>query len=256
MLERKIVVVLVLCFLNLIGVAQTKIILKLDDLGSKNGQVSAPAALKYLKDRKIKASLGVIANRLDESAKEAYQQYLTATNDKGEKLIEIWNHGFDHSNNIAPGDYQEFKGTPYSFQSKHLDDAHNLVEERLALKMQSFGSPFNASDTSTVRALQANGNYKVFMFSGSAEKIDNILTLNNRVNMEITTGKVDFENFLLQYQKYKDTYKDYMVLQGHPNIWDEENLAQFDRVINYLIAQNCEFVLPMEYYNSITGTGK
>ncbi|SKB70990.1 Peptidoglycan/xylan/chitin deacetylase, PgdA/CDA1 family [Daejeonella lutea] len=231
--------------------AQTKIMLKLDDIGAIDGKFSAPAALDYLKERRIKASLGVIATRLDETSASAFRKYLEAKSSTGETLFEIWNHGYDHSNSIQPGNFQEFKGTSFDFQFKHLEAADLKMKTLLGLQMQTFGAPYNAVDHTTFDVLAKNGKYKVIFFSGSnAPNPGGIVSYNNRVNMEIATGKVDYEHFLKEYDKFAGIYTDYMVLQGHPNLWDESNMAQFRKIIDFLKSENCLFVLPLEYYTS------
>lgn len=225
--------------------------LKLDDIGAVNGKFSAPLALDYLKEHGIKASLGVIANRLDKTAGAVFRRYIEATDSKGEKLFEIWNHGYDHSNNILPGNFQEFKGTSYEFQAKHLAAADQKIKTILGLQMQTFGAPYNAVDQTAFDALAKNGNYKVIFFGGSNKPhAMGMVSYNNRVNMEVATGKVDYEHFVKEFERLKTTYTDYMVLQGHPNMWDETNMAQFRKVIDFLTSQNCLFVLPLEYYRS------
>jgi len=56
-----------LCF-SFAAFAQHKVILKLDDIGVKNGVCVAKPVMDYLLQKNIKASYGVIANRLDSTA--------------------------------------------------------------------------------------------------------------------------------------------------------------------------------------------
>ena len=241
---------LILTLLGLAGavIAQPRIIIKLDDLGSKNHTNAAPV-LDILVQRKIKAALGVIALGLDSTAGKAYGKYLAATDAKGEKLFEIWNHGLDHTNNIGPDSSYEFKGTSYQFQKEHLDRSQSLVKQLLGVTMHTFGAPFNASDKTTYQVLDEQGEYRVFLFGDVDVPTRNgIKNYNNRVEMEITTGQVNYAHFVADYQKYKAKYTGLMVLQGHPNMWDTTKLAEFNKILDYLIAQKCEFVLPYDYY--------
>jgi peptidoglycan/xylan/chitin deacetylase (PgdA/CDA1 family) len=231
------------------AMAQQKIILKLDDLGSRNKVSTAQPVLDVLLQRQIKAGIGVIAKTLDSTAMTAYGKYLTATNQNGEKLFEVWNHGFDHSNNIPPGNSAEFKGTGYAFQKGHIAKAHARVKQLLGVEMHSFGSPFNQSDSVTNRVLGEHGSYKIFLFGDIAAALPpNVKNYNNRVEMEITTGQVNYDHFIADYQRKKNTYPDLMVLQGHPNMWDAARIAEFNKILDYLIAQKCDFVLPYDYY--------
>lgn len=229
--------------------AQPRVIIKLDDIGVKDGNCKAQPVFDDLLKRKVKASLGVIANRLDKSAKPFFEKYLTATNDKGEKLFEIWHHGWDHSANNPPNNNREFDGTSYEFQLDHFNRADKYVKELLGVQMHSFGSPYNASDSTFNGVISQNKNYKVFMLNGmKTPETNNVANFNNRVNMEISTGNVNFDHFVGEYQKYKGKYPDYIVLQGHAMQWDASRLAEFDKILDYLIAQKCEFVLPYDYY--------
>jgi peptidoglycan/xylan/chitin deacetylase (PgdA/CDA1 family) len=234
------------------AMGQQKIILKLDDLGSRNNVSTAQAVLDVLLQRKIKAGLGVIANTLDSTAMTAYGKYLAATKQKGDKLFEIWNHGFDHSNKNAPGgNSAEFKGTGYAFQKDHINKAQNRVKQLLGVEMHSFGAPYNLSDSITNKVLGDQGSYHVFLFGDVAANLPSGLkNYNNRVEMEITTGQVNYDHFIADYQRKKNMYPDLMVLQGHPNMWDAARIAEFNKILDYLIAQKCEFVLPYDYYLS------
>lgn len=233
--------------------AQTKVIIKLDDFGSKNDKSQALSVLDLLLSRKIKASFGVIAKNLDSTAARVYGRYCTSKNEKGEKLFEVWHHGYDHSNNNPPNKNPEFSGTSYDLQKEHFDRADKVVLKTLKVQMHTFGAPNNATDTNTFKVIALNKNYKVVMLDGSTSGMRNgILFMNNRLNMENGTGKVNYEHFITQYKKLSGKYKDYFVMQGHPYLWDAEKIAEFDKVLNFLIAQKCEFVLPYEYYLKIT----
>ena len=229
--------------------AQSKIILKLDDIGVKNGNSKAKPVFDDLLKRKIKVSCGVIAKNLDSTSPQFFAPYLSATNDKGEKLFEIWSHGWDHSNNNPPNNNKEFDGTSYGFQLEHFNHADAYVKQLLGVQMHTFGSPYNASDSTFNKVISQNKNYKVFMLNGmKTPETNGVANFNNRVNMESSTGNVNFDYFVTQYQKLKDKYPDYMVLQGHAQQWDAAKLAEFDKILDYLIAQKCEFVLPYDYY--------
>lgn len=226
--------------------AGPKIILKLDDLFVKEGICACAPTFDYLIQNQIKAGFGAIANRSDSTALATLTPYLNATNAKGEKLFEIWHHGFDH---IRP----EFSGTGYEYQKEHFENADQILKKLLGIQLHSFGSPFNGSDSVTNQVVSENPNYKVFMFSSVKPAVPNgIMYLDNRVNMENGTGNPEFALFKENFEKYKNTYTDYMVLQGHPNMWTPENLEQFRKIIDFLISEDCEFVLPFEYCNSKT----
>ena len=219
-----------------------KIILKLDDLSVKKGVCQFIPVMDYLVKNQIKAGLGVIAAKIDSTAPESLRPYLNATNRKGEKLFEIWHHGLDH---IRP----EFQGTGYDYQKSHFDQADRRIKEILGIQMHTFGSPFNGNDSVTFRVVSENPDYSVFLFSGeeSGKKKD-FMHLNHRINIENGTGNPEFSLFLESYNKYRDKYTDYMVLQAHPNMFTPDRLEQFKKIVEFLMKEGCEFVLPEEYY--------
>ena len=181
-------------------------ILKLDDLGSKNGICTAAPVLDYLLSMKIKTAIGIIADRLDNSALKAYSKYIDANNDRGEHLFEIWHHGLTHTNNNPPdGAKREFDGTGYQFQKQHFNKADSIVKNLLGVQMHTFGSPYNAVDSNTSKVIYKNANYKVMLLDGKKTNTENgILHMNNRVNMEVATGVPNFEQFVIQYNIYVD----------------------------------------------------
>ncbi len=246
MIIKKNIIFILSLMLSGFSFAGPKIILKLDDLFVKEGICACAPTFDYLIQKQIKAGFGAIANRSDSTARATLTPYLNASNEKGEKLFEIWHHGLDH---VSP----EFIGTGYEYQKTHFEEADQLLKKLLGFQMHSFGAPFNGSDSVTNRVVSENSNYKVFIFSSIKPDVKNgIMYLDNRVNMENGTGNPEFTLFLENYTKYKNTYTDYMVLQGHPNLWTPERLDQFRKIVDFLISEGCEFVLPFEYYQSQT----
>lgn len=231
--------------LSAFSFATPKIILKLDDLSVKNGVCAFAPTMDYLVQKQLKAGLGIIAGRNDSSALKTLSPYLQASNHKGEKLFEIWHHGLDHSKT-------EFKDSTYAYQKLHFEQADKMIKKLLRIQMHTFGTPYNASDSVTNKVLSENSNYRVFMYSSRKPALPNgILYLDNRVNIENGTGNPDFSLFMENYAKNKGKFTDYMVLQGHPNMWTSERLEQFNKIIGFLVSEGCEFVLPYEYYQSI-----
>ncbi|MDP4292565.1 MAG: DUF2334 domain-containing protein, partial [Bacteroidota bacterium] len=153
--------------------AQTKVILKLDDLGCINHVCQASPVMNDLMNRKIKAAFGIIANRLDKTSTAYFEPFLKATNDKGQKLFEIWHHGLDHSSKNPPNDNREFEGTTFEFQTEHFQQADLLVQNYLGVQMHTFGAPYNATDSNTVKVISNHPAYKVLLFCGSKSGMKN-----------------------------------------------------------------------------------
>jgi peptidoglycan/xylan/chitin deacetylase (PgdA/CDA1 family) len=248
-LEKIALSLLCIALITITASAQPKIMIKLDDIGITKNTCKASPVIDLLIKREIKFGLGVIANNLDSTALNVFAPFLKATDSHGDKLIEIWSHGLYHSNNNPPNNNPEFKGTSFEFQQEHFKKADQLVIKYLGVQMHSFGAPYNATDDNTNKVVAANPNYKVFMFSSNKQpEQDGVANYNNRVNMESATGVVNYDYFVGQYQQLKDKYPGYIVLQGHPNQWDAARIAEFNKILDYLIAQKCEFVQPYQYY--------
>jgi len=227
-----------------LSTAAPKIVLKLDDFQASKGFCPCLPTMDYLIQRQIKAGYGAVANKFDSTAIGILQPYLNATNHKGEKLVEVWHHGLDHKR-------PEFAGTSYEYQKAHFDQANQLIKKYLGIQMYTFGTPYNASDSITNRVVSEDTNYKVFMYSSVLPVITSgIMYMDHRVNMENGTGNPEFDYFVVNYNKLKNSYTDYITLQGHPNQWTPVKLEQFKKIIDLLISEGCEFVLPFEFYKS------
>ena len=227
------------------AVSKTKIIFKLDDLSVKNGVCNFLPTLDYLIEKKIKAGIGAIASKFDATAFKVLKPYLNAKNEKGESLFEVWHHGLDHAKT-------EFKDSTYVYQKEHFEKADKLIKELFGIQMHSFGTPYNQSDSTTNRVIVEHPNYKLFMLSKVIPQAPNgVFYMNNLVVMENGTGKPEFELFKQNYTKYKNQYKNYMILQGHPNAWTPEKIEQIKLIVDFLIAEGCEFETPYGYYQSL-----
>jgi len=229
-----------------ISTAAPKIILKLDDFQASKGNCPCLPTMDYLIQKQIKAGFGAVAGKFDSTASGILNPYLNATNKKGEKLFEIWHHGLDHKR-------PEFAGTSYEYQKAHFEQADQLIKKYLGIQMFTFGTPYNASDSITNRVVSEDTNYKVFMYCSVIPPTPKgIMYMDHRVNMENGTGNPEFEYFVANYNKLKSRYPDYITLQGHPNQWTPDKLEQFKKIVDLLISDGCEFVLPFEYYKQVT----
>ena len=120
-----------------------------------------------------------------------------------------------------------------------------LSKEKLNITLKTFGAPGNAIDSTTILALQTFDEIKVWFFglSGSAN-----LVLGRSADMEYPTGKPNYNSFVQNY----DPSKEYLVFQIHPNQWDEDQFDEFKKIISYLKDLQTTFILPYEYYNSVS----
>lgn len=223
-----------------------KIILKLDDLQSKGGTCAAIPVLDFLKNKQVKAGFGAIAVKCDAGATAILKPYFEIKDAQENQLFELWNHGLEHVTD-------EFSGTDYAYQKSHFDQATQIMKNLLGIQMHSFGTPYNSSDATTNTVMSEDPEYKVFLLgSTSPAASTGIINLTKRVNMESATGNPEFSYFMTNYNAKKDSYTEYMILQGHPNQWTEAEIGEVNQIIHFLAGEGCEFVLPYDYYLSLS----
>ncbi len=230
-----------------VSIFRQLIILKADDLIFDDKKIISDnwtRFLHYVVSDKIKSSVGLIVNSL-ETEDERYTHLLKYLNRTG--VIELWNHGYDHMLGAQHLDgelYDEFRNSSLEFQKEQLRKSQTLAAEKLNITLHTFGAPGNAIDSTTILALDAFDEIKVWFFglSGSSK-----LVLGRSADIEYPTGKPDYNSFVQNY----DSSKEYLVFQIHPNQWDENQFNEFKKIISYLKDQHSTFILPFEYYNSI-----
>ncbi|UCF64393.1 MAG: DUF2334 domain-containing protein [bacterium] len=224
------------------------IFLKADDLINDNSSVVSlrwMTFLNYIKTKRIKASLGLIGNSL-ESGNTLYCAYIKTVINSG--YFEIWNHGYNHLLNSIDNEGQtvcEFYGTSYEFQKDHIVRTQNLAKEKLGITLHTFGAPGNAYNENTLKALEEVPDIKIWYFG--LEDFSR-LALRRLGEIEYIVGFPDFDRFMTNY----DPEKLYLVLQIHPNNWDEKMFEEFNKIIEFLIQNNVTFINPYEYYTLIS----
>jgi hypothetical protein len=196
--------------------------------------------INYIQSRKIKASLGIIGNSLL-TANEQLGNYLKGLSDSN--TFEFWNHGYDHvlSQTDSKGNlYSEFWNTPYSQQKEHLLLTQWLAKTKIGITLTVFGAPGNSFDSNTQRAVEEIPEITTWYF-GPDQSTKRVLK--RFVDIEFPTSYPDYNQFVSKY----DSTKDYLVLQIHPNSWDENRFIEFEKVIDFLIEKDVTFMNPTEY---------
>lgn len=220
------------------------VLLKADDVVFDNVNTISPRwsfFIEYIKSKNIKASLGLIGNSL-EKGNESYYSYLKSLANSG--YFELWNHGYTHILNGIDSNgnsFEEFLHTSFDYQVEHLLKTQDLALQKLNITLHTFGAPGNAIDTTTLKALNKVGEIKVWYFG--LEDSDKYV-LKRSVEIEYPTGNPDFNKFQINYTPLKP----YLVLQIHPNNWDDKKFFEFKKVIDFLIQRGVTFINPYDYY--------
>lgn len=222
------------------------IIIKVDDLKKNwDGKVHPmwQKLVDFVRQRKIKASIGIICNSL-EGDNPLYFQWIKDLHATG--IIEFWNHGYDHAEWQENGKkLQEFSGSTYEHQKQHMSKSNQLAREKLGFPFLTFGAPFNAIDKTTVKVLEEDPDIKIWLYGDLKNPAGKIVLDRVGVNIENPTFVPDLQKFIAGYAKYPE--REVFTIQGHPTHWNEDRWAQFVKIIDFLTEQKAIFMTPAEY---------
>ncbi len=170
-----------------------------------------------------------------ESGKEGYFDALRSLVDRG--WVELYNHGFTHSLSGTDPSWRattEFRGTPCSFQREHLLRTQDLLRKNVGVTSIAFGAPGNAGDDSTVCALRAAPEIRIW-FAGRPGAGTTNLPLSP---CEAPLPHPNFDRFRAGF----DAQARVVVLQIHPASWvDAADAAEFRRIIDFLRVEGAHF---------------
>jgi peptidoglycan/xylan/chitin deacetylase (PgdA/CDA1 family) len=246
------------------------IVFKLDDVRTNDsGYLSERwrRLLPLVQERKIKLSLGVIADSL-ENAKPAYISWLKEMHATG--LVEFWFHGYDHGvRQVGDQEAAEFTALTYEEQKARFDKSQKLAQEKLGFTFQTYGPPgggkMKISDAdldATARVLTDDPSMKVWLYpspiDARGEKLNATgkVTVLDRVwavNLEQPLFVPNPEKFIAGYNKYAAGRR-YFILQGHANKWDEPRWAEFLKIVDYVTQNKIPTMLPTELAASLSHT--
>jgi peptidoglycan/xylan/chitin deacetylase (PgdA/CDA1 family) len=238
-----------LCFIDSIRILIYKqiIILKADDFQFKQKSLISQEWLNFIslvKNKNIKANLGLIGHYLDNIDSHSLKQLKELICDY---RLELWNHGYSHVIDQTDNNgnhYWEFKNTSIEQQKQHILMTQGLAKKKLGIVLRTFGAPGNAIDENTQAALNLIDELKIWFF-GSNES--NKLVLGRFAEIEFPTHNPDYQRFLNNYDKTKE----YLVLQIHPNSWDQNRLREFEKIIDFLLKEKSTFLTSIEYFEGI-----
>ena len=236
------------------------VMFKFDDVKNNYGRVHDryKRVANYLGGRGHHAGFGVIVKGLDQEPNEACVEWLKTNAVENGGNFEFWDHGWDHAMgfNCAEDDdcdpsvsYGGEFGTSLSHQRAHLTQSIDVFRQCTGLTFHTLGTAGNVGNADTLTALRDHPEMKVWIFGSVAA--DDVLVLERKVNLEYEVGKVSYATFVSTYKNHRQ--RDYMVLQGHPAMWDDANFAQFTNVVVQLEKDGWIFVTPYEYYQLLNG---
>ena len=230
------------------------ILLKLDDvvarrLGSSPVSERWQRITNYLKTQQIKGSFGVIGESLEKD-NPAYFQWLKDIQNGG--LIELWMHGYHMKNAKEPGEFEQ--GT-FEEQKATLEKSENLAKAKLGFPFAAFGPHWSGTTEATDQAMEAVPDLKIWLYGPAKPKYFTRLSIDRVMALENPTFVPDPEKFKAMYDK-AGVKRPVLVLQGHPDQWDDKRWAGFQQIIEFLKSKNVEFMTPSEYLKVVQGAGK
>lgn len=238
---------------------QTVVIIKADDLGNMT-----PNWQKYISmtiDNNIASSIGVITkNMTDRATIEKVKEYSNLKNDKGESILEFWNHGYDHS---KTNKIYEFNGTDLTSQINDIKRSQTFFKDSLGLVCTTFSAPYNQSSKVTYEALKSFHEIKIWMCYQRNEKQFHSTWINpyftkvksnqSKIILDVKSESVYHIPFVSVEAFFKaNKYAPYLVIQIHPNAWQDHDYADFQSLIEYLKTKNVIFMTPLQYFNYLT----
>lgn len=236
------------------------IILKLDDLNAR-GKMPHERWLKmanYIDSKGVKCTMGMLCDDLS-IASPQYIQWVKAHHESGN--WEFWFHGWDHKSYTgADGKvYNEFHNRSFDEQKKRLADSQQLAYEKFGFHFTCFGPPGGSGtlsqDAVTHQVMIDDPYITTWLYPTQLDDLGKktneqgeIVILDRvwGVGLESNVGAADFEAFVRGYIS-NVTKRDYFTLQGHPAMWTDQRFEQFTKIIEFLIEQKANFVLPSAY---------
>ncbi len=226
------------------------VMLKLDDLVNR-GEKQGPSwrwiqLLSFFEEKDIHGAFGVIVKSIEKD-NPAYNEWIRKNAVQNGGRIEFWHHGYTHAMNFDFNGKKctaEFSGPDEAYMMQAFSSAMEAFREKTGLTFNTYGAPGNATDATGRKVLESHPEIQVWLY-GDAKNPAGKLVLRRSLNLEHAVGKVDYQSFLKGYQHQRT--RDYLVLQGHPMMWSEAMFADFQKIVEQLLADGWIFVTPIEY---------
>jgi peptidoglycan/xylan/chitin deacetylase (PgdA/CDA1 family) len=236
---------LVSIFQSLFSAEPQVILLKLDDVIARRVS-SSPVSDRwqrvadYLKQNQIKGSFGIITESLEKD-NPLYFKWIKDIHDAG--LIEFWMHGYHMKKADEPGEFEQ--GT-FEQQKAILAKAALLPIEKLGFDLPAFGPHWSGTTDATDQALEAIPSIKIWLYGPKKPKFFTRLSIERVMALENPTFVPDAAKFKTFYEKAAAS-REVLVLQGHPDQWDDKRWAGFVEIVEFLKLKNVVFMTPSEY---------
>ena len=229
--------------------AQQVILLKLDDViarrvGTKPVSDRWLRVHDYLKTNNIKGSFGIITESLEKD-NALYFNWLKEVQAAG--LVEFWMHGYHMKNATEPG---EFENGTAEEQRAILANGERLAKEKLGFTLPAFGPHWSGTTDATDEAMEKVPEVTIWLYGPEKPKFYTRLSIPRVMALENPTFVPDTGKFKAFYEA-KAAKREVLVLQGHPDQWDDKRWAGFVGIIEFLKSKNVVFMTPSEYAKEV-----
>ena len=237
------------------------VIFKLDDLhGTRGADTAVPHQWQQVVDlvvaKDIAAAFGISGKDL-EGADEGFIAWCRER--QADPRFELWNHGFTHGRRRTPAgeSVAEFQDA-LEQQREAFTRTQRLAKDSLGFPFRAFGSPFNVLTADTATVLAEDPDLRVW-FYGREQLAQQAgfdgLVLGRALNIEHPVCKANAERFIADYEQRRGSLPPYLCLQGHPGAWNGTHLADFERIVDFLLAEGCRFTTPSAYAAQLAADG-
>lgn len=229
--------------------AQQVILLKLDDViarrvGTKPVSDRWLKVHDYLKAQNIKGSFGIITESLEKD-NPLYFNWLKEVQAAG--LIEFWMHGYKMR---GPNDKGEFESGTAEEQRAILAKGELLAKQKLGFTLPAFGPHWSGTTDATDEAMEKVPEVTIWLYGPEKPKFYSRLSIPRVMALENPTFVPDVEKFKTFYEA-KAAHREVLVLQGHPDQWDDKRWDGFTKIIDFLKSKNVAFMTPSEYLTKV-----
>jgi len=204
-----------------------KIIIRDDDIGNFSYIESVSWLSDLCIEKNIKTTYALIPSELVSNPETvAYLNTLDKTH------FEFAVHGNEHI---------RFKGLPYQEQYNQIENATEIIEDKLNLKPVTFVPPFGAGDVNTTKACKLLGYHSITDVLGYPSYV---IDFTSDLEWEDSYDPVShhkFEDFKNSYDTFYNSSDEYYMIYLHDWTFldehhklDEEKTGEFEKAIDYM----------------------
>lgn len=231
------------------------VIIKADDL--ENMTSNWERFIDVVETNTICAGIGVISSHVTDSTSIQRIRHLALLKQRGgDAIIEFWNHGYDHS---GDNNQTEFWGTSVEDQIKHIQKSQQFFTDSLGIKCVTFSTPFNRTSAETYQALSYFPEIKILMTARKTEIYEPYKWVEIRGKEETLQSPYIRLNILFLSVKnvpltqikqhiHSVAPNGCVVVQIHPNLWDNKDFTDFQKMIDLFKRKHVQFMTPQQYY--------